>query len=212
MKKRVYVLAAVLSLGLGLSGCSGGSGAAKEAAETTAAGEAKGPKGAREVDESGDSQEKADKSGETQLPEESQLAVTQGNPGGFLFEANGVVMGMNEEVSPILSGLGEYNNYAETPSCAFQGLDKIYSYNGFDLYTYPKGDVDYVNSIYFIDESVSTPEGIHLGSTQEEMLSAYGEDYAEEFGVYTYTKEKSTLSFLVTDGVIESIEYVAITE
>ena len=183
MKKRVYVLAAALALGLGLSGCSGGSGAAKGATETTAAGDLKGSE------------------------EDSQ-----GNPRGFLFEANGVVMGMNEEVSPILSGLGEYSNYAETPSCAFQGLDKIYSYNGFDLYTYPKDDVDYVNSIYFIDESVSTPEGIHLGSAEEEMLAAYGEDYLEEFGVYTYTKEKSTLSFIVTDGVIESIEYVAITE
>ena len=37
MKKRVYVLAAALALGLGLSGCSGSSGAAKGATETTAA-------------------------------------------------------------------------------------------------------------------------------------------------------------------------------
>ncbi len=50
-------------------------------------------------------------------------------------------MGMNEDVAPILSGLGNYNNYAESPSCAFKGLDKIYSYSGFDLYTYPKGSV-----------------------------------------------------------------------
>ena len=72
--------------------------------------------------------------------------------------------------------------------------------------------MDYVNSVYFTDDSVSTPEGIRIGSSEADMLAAYGDQYTEEYGVYTYTKEKSTLSFIITDGVVDSVEYVAITK
>lgn len=239
MRRNMYVAVAVVMLALGLAGCSGGgkSQEAAGAAETTVAGQTEEEKTedisqASETSEATESEESEEvgenNSKETETPkiEETETEETEAeteetskeettaavNHSGYLFQSSGVTMGMNEDVAPILSGLGNYNNYAESPSCAFKGLDKIYSYNGFDLYTYPKGSVDYVNSIYFIDDSVATPEGIRLGSTVEEMLAAYGDNYTEEYGVYTYTKEKSTLSFIVTDGVIESIEYVAITD
>jgi len=225
MKKRTYLAVAALALSLGFSGCSGsspqgGAGTVESTGQETTAkqaveGDSQGPKGARAVEEKENTEgqkEEQETSKEVEASEESQKAAVPVAHSGFLFESNGVTMGMNEDAAPILNGLGDYNNYAETPSCAFKGLDKIYSYNGFDLYTYPKDGTDYINSIYFIDESVSTPEGIRLGSTVEEMLEAYGDSYTEEYGVYTYTKEKSTVSFIVTDGVVESIEYVAITE
>lgn len=249
MRKRSYLIAAAMVLGLNLVGCSGGAGSAATqttAAETTAA-ETTAAEAEAEETEQGDAGTAEEESSEeensgaesaagtgngTENQEESggagqadaegketgTAAETTAEPAaevkhsGFLFQSGGVTMGMNENVAPILSGLGDYTNYAESPSCAFKGLDKIYSYNGFDLYTYPKDGVDYVNSIYFLDPSVSTLEGIHIGSSVDEMLAAYGDDYTEEYGVYTYTNEKSTLSFIVTDGVIESVEYVAITE
>ena len=248
MRKRSYLIAAAMVLGMNLVGCSGGAGSAATqttAAETTAAeaeaeeteaeqaettegegSEEEQAKTASDAAGTGNGTENQEGNGETgetgqadadgkesgaaaETPAETAAEVKHS---GFLFQSGGVTMGMNENVAPILSGLGDYTNYAESPSCAFKGLDKIYSYNGFDLYTYPKDGVDYVNSIYFLDPSVSTPEGIHIGSSVDEMLAAYGDNYTEEYGVYTYTNEKSTLSFIVTDGVIESVEYVAITE
>lgn len=131
---------------------------------------------------------------------------------GYCFQTGGTVIGMNQDVSTFLGSLGSYTNYAESKSCAFKGLDKIYSYAGFDLYTYPVDGVDYVNSIYLSDGTVSTQEGIHIGSTLDDMLAAYGDGYTEEYGVYQYAKDKSTLSFIVTDNVIEAIEYTAITK
>ncbi len=202
MRKRMDVAAIVLAMAMGLAGCSGNGGSQTASGTGTTA-----------VQQAGETAEGKDKENKGEaVKTETAQSTAETSHSGFLFQSGDVIIGMNEDVAPILSGLGDYSNYAETPSCAFEGLDKIYSYNGFDLYTYPKGSTDYVNSIYFIDDSVATPEGIRLGSTVEEMLAAYGEDYVEEYGVYTYTKEKSTLSFIVTDGVIESIEYVAITE
>lgn len=131
---------------------------------------------------------------------------------GFVFAANNVEIGMNEEAAPIVAALGKADNYFESPSCAFQGIDKTYTYSNFELYTYPKNKVDYVSSIYILDGSVSTKEGIRLGSTTEEMIAAYGNDYKEELGAYTYTKDKSTLTFIVDNGTVSSIEYTAIVK
>lgn len=199
MKKRMYLAAAVMVISLGAAGCSAQE--SQSPADQTETVQEQAPEGAE-----GQPVETVDG---PSAAEPTQAEVTHT---GYLFQSGDVVMGMNEEVAPVLEGLGEYSNYAESPSCAFQGLDKIYTYAGFDIYTYPVDDVDYINSIYFTDETVSTPEGIHIGSTVDEMTAAYGENYSEEFGVYTYTKDTSTLSFIVTDGVIESVEYTAITE
>gem|GEM_PF-6107738 len=44
------------------------------------------------------------------------------------------------------------------------------------------------------------------------MISAYGEDYIEELGSYTYIKDDSKLQFIVRDGEIAAITYFAIVE
>ena len=194
MKKTMFTMV-LMTAALSMAGCGSGSGtgstaAAKtEAVETTAAESSQAAETTAEASES---------------TEEAEIT-------GFTFVAGDTVIAMNADVAPILEGLGEWENYAETTSCAFKGLDKTYSYPGFDLYTYPLNGKDNVNSVYFVDDTVSTPEGIHIGSTKEEMEEAYGTDYEEEFGAYTYTKDKSKLQFLVTDGVIDSVEYTAIT-
>ena len=131
---------------------------------------------------------------------------------GFVFITGDTVISMNQDTSEFLDKLGEPDNYAESTSCAFEGLDKIYSFKGFDLYTYPDGDKDRVSSVYFTDNSAKTPTGIGLGSTVDELLEAYGNDYTEEWEVYTYTKDKTEISFLSTDGIIDSIEFRAIVE
>lgn len=137
-------------------------------------------------------------------------AVTEAN--AYSFSVNGVRIHMNENTAELLKKLGEYVNYSESSSCAFDGLDKIYSYSGFDLYTYPVKDEDFVNSVYFTDETVKTEEGIGIGDTVEKMKETYGTDYTEEFDVYTYTKGDSQLQFLTTDGIIEAVDYQAVVK
>ncbi len=196
------------------------SGAREESTENgkEAESEKAGAAGAEEEAESASEAEKAQGEADTKPEETADLgaqaaaASTGEKPGGYVFESGGIVIGMNDEAAAIVSGLGSWSNYAESPSCAYQGMDKIYTYPGFDLYTYVKDGVDYVNSVYFLDASVSTPEGLRLGSSVEEMLAAYGDGYTEEYGVYTYTKEKTSLTFIITDGVVEAIEYLAVVD
>lgn len=161
----------------------------------------------------------AEESQTASVPEATEAATTAAVPvsapvthSGYVFQAGGAVIGMNEDSEPILAALGNWSDYFEAESCAFQGLDKTYSYPGFELYTYPKGDRDMVNSITLLDDSVSTPEGIRIGSAEADITAAYGDGYVLENGVYQYTKDKSILSIFTTGGVVDGIEYTAITE
>lgn len=201
---RKTYLAILMGAMVALSACSSGDTAETTAAQTQAESET-GSEASAETESETEKEAASDAQGE-----EEGLSTADMEHSGFVFQYGDTLIGMNEDSAPALAELGEWANYAETTSCAFPGLDKTYSYAGFDLYTYPLNDKDNVNSIYFTDDSVSTMEGIHIGSTQEEMEAAYGTDYVEEFGVYTYTKDDSNLQFIVTDGVVDSVEYTAI--
>ena len=200
MKKTMLTIV-LMTAALSMAGCGSDSGAAAATAAGTTA--------VKTTVAESTGEEKSSQAAETTA--EASESATEAEASGFTFAVGDTVIAMNADVAPILEKLGEWENYSETTSCAFKGLDKTYSYPGFDLYTYPLYDKDHVNSVYFVDDTVSTPEGIHIGSTKEEMEAAYGTDYEEEFGAYTYTKDKSKLQFLVTDGVIDSVEYTAIT-
>lgn len=125
----------------------------------------------------------------------------------YYFENNGVKIALKAPTTPILENLGEPLNYFEAPSCAFDGMDKIYTYAGFEIHTYTENEVDYVFSILFTDDSVKTREGISLFANLEEVIEKYGTDYVEFSGQYTYSTDDRQLSFLLKDDEVISIEY-----
>jgi len=132
---------------------------------------------------------------------------------GFIFESDGTKVVMNAEAADIIKALGEEKDYFEAESCAFKGIDKTYTYSGFRLYTYPVDEVDYVLSVDFMDDSVSTTEGISIGNTKEKVIEVYGEDYEESGSGIVYTKGKSQLKFILDDSDgVSSIEYLAVTD
>lgn len=129
---------------------------------------------------------------------------------GFVFTAEGTEIAMNAEAAPILEKLGKEKSYFESASCAFEGLDKEYTYNGFVLKTYPLNDVDYVSSVTLQDDTVATPEGISIGSELADVKAAYGDSSSDT--KCEYVKGDSQLLILLENGIVTSIQYVAITE
>lgn len=128
-------------------------------------------------------------------------------PKGYVFEYNGVKIGMDMEAAPIIAALGEADSYFEAPSCAFEGLDKTYSYGSFEIDTYEQDGKDYISTIFFCDDLIETPEGVCLFETKEEMMKAYGEGFKEEFGMLVYEKDGMKLKFILDGDEITSIEY-----
>lgn len=102
---------------------------------------------------------------------------------------------------------GKETSYSEAPSCAFDGVDKTYTYEHYDVTTYPDGDIDRISSIYFQDDEIETLEGVAIGDSLQDMLNAYGNNYEKTENLYTYTLEKTHLNFIVENEIVTSIEY-----
>ena len=137
---------------------------------------------------------------------------TQPDANSWKYTVRGVDILMHAEAAPILEALGEPVSYTEEASCAFTGLDKTYYYGGFYLQTYPLGDKDYIYSAWLVDDSSETPEGIYIGATQAEVEAAYGADAFNGSNAYILTGTTSTLTIILTDGTVSSIQYDAIVE
>lgn len=126
---------------------------------------------------------------------------------GYVFEYNDLVIEIDANAKSYVDSLGEPNSYFEASSCAFEGLDKMYTYSSFELDTYPTNDEDFVSAIIFKDDSITTKEGIRIGSSKDDVISAYGDDFTEDVGEITYEKDDMRLKFVIADDQVASIEY-----
>ncbi len=151
-----------------------------------------------------------DISGNNSNPQPQTGGSTVKEDPGYHLEYKGVQIAVETLSTPILEALGEPMNYFEAPSCAFVGMDKIYTYSGFEFQTYTKDEKDYIASIRFLDDSITTPEGIGLNASLEDVTAAYGKDYKQSFTQYTYTKGKCNLSFILENNEVVSVEYASV--
>lgn len=138
-------------------------------------------------------------------PETPQQPPVEKN--NYVFTYNGVAIMMDAEATDIVAALGEPKSYTEETSCAFDGLDKTYYYGSFYLTTYPMDGKDYVYSVWFADDNVATAEGIRIGATQAQVEAAYGAAAYNGSNAYVMTKGDSTLTVIITDGAVSSIQY-----
>ena len=139
-------------------------------------------------------------------PEESQTVQT--GDSGYAFTApNGSQVAIDDDMAMVLEQLGEPQSYFEAASCAFEGLDKTYTYSGFSITTRPEG-ADLVTSILLTDDSAVTPEGVYIGCPAESVTTAYGVAVEQTDTLLSYTRGGTALNFILDDGVVISIEYL----
>lgn len=106
------------------------------------------------------------------------------------------------------AGLGETTAYMEAASCYFDGLDKVYSYNGYDLTTYPGKDGEYIQDISISSADIKTDKGIGIGSTLAQVEKAYGTDYRLAGKMYQYYQEDNKyMYFFIMDDVVKYYGY-----
>ena len=130
----------------------------------------------------------------------------------FTFTYHDIQIQPGDEAAPVTDALGAPKSYTEEASCAFEGVDKTYYYGSFYLSTYPMEGVDYVYSIWFVDDTVATAENIRIGSTQSQVEQTYGMECFNGTNGYTMTKGQSKLTILIEEGLVSSIRYEAVLE
>ena len=137
--------------------------------------------------------------------EENNNLSKEGN--GYVFVYNGVEVQIDAEVEGYISQLGEPASYYESPSCAFDNLDKFYTYQGFEIDTYYSNEKDLVLGIVLLDDTVSTTEGICIGDAKDKVQTVYGEPTEKTDNSATYKKDNMKLVFIFQDDIVAAIEY-----
>lgn len=125
----------------------------------------------------------------------------------FSLTIQGIDIQMGANMNEVKDALGEPIAEFKMPSCAFDGTDIVYRFPGVQVHTIPIGDANYIHTISISDDTVSTHGGIKLGSSVEELISVYGYDYAWEYGMYTFTRGHTSISFFVDSGIVIAITY-----
>ena len=124
----------------------------------------------------------------------------------FSVNYNGVEVTPGTEFNE--DAIEEEATFSEIPSCAFEGTDKVYTYSGMEITVATIDNKDTVYSVYFIDDSVETEEGVKIADSKEKMIEKYGENYTITLETkYTYTSGNVELSFIIENDMITSIEY-----
>lgn len=146
----------------------------------------------------------------------SLIACSENGDGGEDSPDDGAVFGIvynNVEIVPggdmarLRDALGEPGGYFEAASCAFDGLDKTFTYGSLRISTYPDGDKDRISMIVLLDDGIATPEGVTIGSPRSEVIAAYGEDYEGGEASLTYRRGGTLLRILFGGGAVSSVQY-----
>ena len=124
------------------------------------------------------------------------------------YDANGVMIHPYDEADTVLASLGKPNGTFESASCAYQGMDYFYYYDGFQLTVNDVEGVNRVTTITVVDDTVSIPQGVKIGSKEAEMTQLMGNDYTESSGLYVFVKGDTTLQIQIKEGSVASILYV----
>lgn len=148
----------------------------------------------------------ADNAGDT--TRKSNASGASDNQTTLYFQANDVKIHVYDLADDVLAALGDANNKFEAPSCAYQGVDVFYYYDGFQLTVNDIDGADHVSAVMVVDDTVSIPQGVKIGSTKEEMLQLMGDNYEEASGLYRFIEGYTTLQIQIKDDVVASILYV----
>lgn len=125
----------------------------------------------------------------------------------FKFKTNEIEMSVGEDADSVISRMTPPNYSSCAPSCAGEGRDEVYIYNGFKINVYREGEDAEIVSIEVTNDTLPTKEGIYIGDVEAKLREVYGEGRPFSGGV-EYFGEKSTLRFYLKNGRVTAIKYM----
>jgi hypothetical protein len=117
---------------------------------------------------------------------------------------DGAEYACNQPVEPTLAAFGEGYEYAEGLNCAYDSVDKTFTYPNVTIYTVPLEDGDMIGEIYTEDPAVTSAGGIAVGASKADVVAAHGEGFEDLGNLLVYRSEdQGSLCFeMENDAVI----------
>ena len=129
---------------------------------------------------------------------------------GELYYASGdVKFGILDPADEVLSALGEPVSTFESNSCAYQGKDQFYYYDGFEVLVNDVDGTERVTGITLADDTVSNPQGVKIGMKIDEALELMTSvEYTQSGDTYKFTVGSALFRIQVgDDGTVKAAEY-----
>ena len=139
-----------------------------------------------------------DSSSEPYAPDYGELSFVSGD----------VVFGIMDFADEVLDALGEPQGTFESESCAYQGKDYFYYYDGFEVMANDIDGAMRITGITLADDTVANPQGVKIGMAVSEALSLMGDGYTHAGSVYKYLTGSTLLMIEEgSDGTVTAVEY-----
>lgn len=131
--------------------------------------------------------------------------------GELCFASGDVKFGIMDPADEVLSALGEPDSSFESNSCAYQGKDKYYYYDGFEILVNDVDGIERITGITVADDTVQTPQGVKIGMKIDEALKLMdGFEYTQSGDTYKFTVGSTVFSLKAgEDGTISAADYTA---
>lgn len=133
--------------------------------------------------------------------------------GELYFASGDFKFGIMDKADDVMDKLGEPSGSFENQSCAYQGTDMVYYYDGFELTAHELDGVDRVIGIKLSDDTVQIPQGLKIGMSYSDCESILN-DIGGEMSGTVYTAKVGSTALVVgfgSDNCISSIEYAVIS-
>ena len=133
------------------------------------------------------------------------------NEGGasnpFYVNYNDTKIELDKKAESVLEKLGEPKYSDNLGDCGGIGVQMKYTYDDITVNTLKENDGEVIHKIGFLNDLVSTPKGISIGSSEQEVRDAYGTPSSEENGKLTYKSGDLELEFTVKNGSVSAVNY-----
>lgn len=127
------------------------------------------------------------------------------------FQSGDLILLPLMEAEDALEALGQPLGAFEADSCAYQGKDYYYYYPGFELTVNEVEGERLVTAITVVDDTVTTPQGLRIGDSEEKLNSLLKGEGTPE-GYYEFVSGFVCLQVQVNEGVITAMVYKAAAE
>lgn len=128
-------------------------------------------------------------------------------PDRYFFTAEGVTFSVGDDADEVTARLGGCNSSASAPSCAGEGVDEVYRYNGFKIFAHRANGRTTITEIEVTNDTLPTAEGVFIGDDADKIIEIYGEGEVFSGGV-EYRAKVCRLRFFITDGRVTGIKYL----
>ena len=133
-------------------------------------------------------------------------AVQAGAYGSLGFRANEYQFGIYDPTKEVFEHITSSGTFADV-SCAFEGEDTYYFFNGFEIMANVIDGEERVTAINLLDDTVKTPDGLYIGMSAAELNSILGTSLIED-GLHTEIDGTAQRNITVVDGTVRAISYL----